>query len=938
LIKYDGAMCGMVMALCRSSSSGNGRDTDDGWLYGCLTGPDCATRRFRWPCGPDADVEAGSPPEGIASDAIWLSHDATVERAVLKQAGVTVPAARVVDTRLLSQILYPMLADHSLTGLAGELGLCLSVDDPADSDAGGPGPDGVLALWADLRQRAASLPPVVLVEINQLLCFERHLPYRRFFLDAEKRCRETAAGPRGRLTDLLSVNDFPRRRKPSEEDAEWQPIDPEEAAELLGPAGPFAAAVSAYEHREGQLAMARCVAEAFNGSRHLMVEAGTGIGKSLAYLVPSVLWARANQTPVVISTNTKNLQSQLIDKDLPLFREVTGIDFRAALVKGRMNYLCLRKLFYVLRHADTELGRDDEKLLLCGVLVWLAETEGGDFAENACWGRPGAAALGTKLTSTGEECAGRACGHYRRCFLWRARSRAQAADIVVANHALVFAEMNMKSPALPPYAHVVFDEAHNIEDVATRHFAVEVSAGRTRFPLRRLWRAGRRKRQRGAGLIPSLRKQVESGAFSGDPEVQARAVKLCNKVVEGVRSAGDAIPPFLEALAGLAPNGRRESVRIRPECRETAAWETIESCRKAVVAALGEVKQRVVRLAEVFKTMEEGGLPFQTETVRDLDAMVAWLGEVASDIDFVLACEDEAYVYWVEPTSPRAGGVRAWAAPISVGPRLRENLYAQKDAIVFSSATLTVGGSCKFLKARLGLDALDEERLVERNVGSPFDYPEQCAVLVPMFLPEPGGDRADYAEKVGELLSDLFRRTRGRAMALFTSYDMLRRTTERLQEGLRGSNIQVLAQGASGSRENITRLFKQDLESVLMGTHSFWEGVDLVGETLSCLVVARLPFAVYTDPIHEARCEQVETEGKSAFFGYSLPNAVIRFRQGFGRLIRHRTDRGVVVVTDRRIVSKRYGSWFRRSLPVHSAPVERPEQFFDAIDGFLGGG
>jgi len=903
-------------------------------LDGCLTGPDGSRERFQWPCVPAEDGAVGGPRSALVSEATWISHEAAADRSALRRDGVTVPAAHFVDTCLLSQVLYPMLPDHSLAGLAGALELRTAAV-AANADA--PVPDDVLALWIALRERAASLPLVVLIEINQLLCFERHLPYRRFFLDAEERCREETGGPRGRLTDLLSENDFPRRRKASEEEEGWRPIDPEEAAELLGPDGPFAASVTTYEHREGQLAMARGVAEAFNGSRHLMVEAGTGIGKSLAYLVPAVLWARANNTPVVISTNTKNLQSQLIGKDLPLVREMTREDFRAALVKGRMNYLCLRKLFYVLRHADTELGTDEERMLLCSVLTWLAETESGDFAENACWGRPGAAGLGTKLTSTGEECAGRACGHYRRCFLWRARLRAQAADIVVANHSLVFAEMNMKSPALPPYAHVVFDEAHNIEDVATRHFAVEVSSARTRFPLRRLWRAGRRPRKRGTGLIPSIARQLESGAFTGDPDVQARAAKLCNKVADGVRSAGETIQPFLDALAGLAPDGRRESVRIRPESHETAAWETIMSCKQAVVASLAEVKQRVVRLAELFKTMETDGLPFQMETVRDLDAMVAWLGEVASDIDFVLACENEGYVYWTEPAAPRAGGVKAWAAPIAVGPKLHDELYAQKDAIIFSSATLTVGGSCNFLKARLGLNALDAEKLVERNVGSPFDYPEQCAVLAPMFLPEPGGDRADYAEQVGELLVDVFRRTRGRAMALFTSYDMLRRTTDKVREGLQGCGIQVLAQGMSGSRESITRLFEQDLESVLMGTHSFWEGVDLAGETLSCLVVARLPFAVFTEPIHEARCEQVEAEGKSAFFGYSLPNAVIRFRQGFGRLIRHRSDRGVVIVTDRRIVSKRYGTWFQKSLPVRTVPVDGPEPFLDAIDSFLGG-
>ena len=921
-----------VMALHDDVSHVGAPDPANGNLDGCLVRPGHPPQRYRLPCAVGDDTGAGPIPAEVVAEATWLAHDAAAHRAALKQAGVPVPAAHFVDTRILSLILYPALADHGLDGLLNALQPRL----PA-GDAVGSGPAAVLALWSALRERASSLPPVVLAEINQLLCFERHLPYRRFFLDAAQRARAGTAGPRGRLTDLLTDTAFPKKRVAREQGTAWQPVDADAVGDVLGPTGPFALGIREYEHREGQVTMARSVAEAFNGSRHLLVEAGTGIGKSLAYLVPSMMWARANDTPVVISTNTKNLQSQLVDKDLPLMREVMQTDFRSALIKGRMNYLCLRKLFHVLRQADTELESDREKLLLIGVLVWLTETGTGDFAENACWGLRGAGAVGSKLTSTGEECLGRSCGHYRRCFLWRARSRAQAADIVIANHSLVFAEMNMKSPALPAYAHVVFDEAHNIEDVATRHFAVEVSAGRTRFPLRRLWRAGRRKRSRGTGLIPSIRKQFESGTFTGDAAVQDRAGKLCNKVIDAIKTAEEAIPTFLAALAGLVPEGRRESLRIRADSRDTVAWETVLSHKNAVVAALAEVKQRTLRLAELLETMDAEGLPFHVETVRDLGAMVAWLGEVVTDIDFVLACDDEAYVYWVEPAAPRAGRVKAWAAPIAVGPRLHDALYAQKDAIVFSSATLTVGGSYAFLKKRLGLDALGAERLVEHNAGSPFDYPRQCTVLVPMFLPDPSSRDGGYTDDMGKLLGEVFRKTRGRAMVLFTSYDMLRRTTGALETQLGGSGIQILAQGESGSRENITRLFKRDLESVLMGTHSFWEGVDLVGETLSCLVVARLPFAVYTEPIHEARCEQVEARGESAFFGYSLPSAVIKFRQGFGRLIRHRTDRGVVIVTDRRIVAKRYGTWFQKSLPVRTFAVDRRETFLDAIEQFLQG-
>ena len=253
---------------------------------------------------------------------------------------------------------------------------------------------------------------------------------------------------------------------------------------------------------------------------------------------------------------------------------------------------------------------------------------------------------------------------------------------------------------------------------------------------------------------------------------------------------------------------------------------------------------------------------------------------------------------------------------------------------MFSSATLSVRGSFDCLKKRLGLDLVESQRLIELNACTPFDYPRQCAVVVPMFLPEPGDSNRDYAAELGNLMAEVFRLTRGRAMSLFTSYEMLKRATSVLKDELLGSGIRVLAQGMSGSRENITEVFKKDFESVLMGTHSFWEGVDLVGETLSCLVVARLPFTVFTDPVTEARCELVEAQGDSAFIGYSLPCAVIRFRQGFGRLIRRRTDRGIVIVADRRICTKRYGSWFRKSLPVRTIACHDKEDFLKAIEQF----
>jgi ATP-dependent DNA helicase DinG len=263
---------------------------------------------------------------------------------------------------------------------------------------------------------------------------------------------------------------------------------------------------------------------------------------------------------------------------------------------------------------------------------------------------------------------------------------------------------------------------------------------------------------------------------------------------------------------------------------------------------------------------------------------------------------------------------------------LAEQLYTQKASLIFTSATLTVRNSLDFVRKRLGLSLLEPGRILEMNAGSPFDYARQCTFMVPLFLPEPGESGGNYAEALGALLAEIFRRTHGRALTLFTSYDMLQRCAQTLRAKMANDRIPILVHGESVSREHITQTFKQDVESVLLGTHSFWEGVDVPGESLSCLVLARLPFPVFTDPIVEARCERLEAEGTGAFAGYSIPAAVIRFRQGFGRLIRHRNDRGIVIVADRRVAQKSYGRWFRSSVPVPMQTYPEREGFLAAVD------
>lgn len=894
----------------------------------------------------------------VPRDSCCLSHGPWLGQALGAGEFAAFPRD-ILDTRALARILNGDLVDLSVGGLlkAYELGrgeheasddnLALEVD-----------PDLLLDLFSALTAHAMALPLPVLAAVQRMIPSATAHPLGRFLVRVgEVRMQEHIAEGNGpyrpgsglgpELVAGLQSERLPRPRTEVPDPSEYQPVPLETTTVALGDEGALAAALPSFESRAGQIDMVAAVTEAFNDSQHLLVEAGTGIGKSLAYLVPAIEWAVTNNTPVVISTNTKNLQSQLFEKDIPLLQRVLGKPFKAALIRGRSNYLCLRKLLHAVDESGVSLAFE-ERWPLIQVLVWLQHSQSGDMNELVEWDQMRRAGLGGALTSTSEECAGRACRHYRSCFLRRARAKSLAADIVVANHALVFAELGPRSPALPPYQHIVFDEAHNLEEAATRHFSTELSLSRLRFLLRRLGRPGKRgkasaavaghppRRSGSSGLLGGVAGYVEGGAFTATPEVRDVVITACGEAARGARDAESFAAVLFETLADLLGQAG-ESRRLDTLKPTPPRWEQVMQERRAMLEQVESTAKALDGVTAAIVATDPEGLGFHQEYVTDIDALAASLREFEADAIFATDLKDENFVYWVERTRPQMGHAKVWAAPVSIGARLCESLYLQKRACIFASATLSVRGSFEFLKQRLGLALLGEDQIRTLDVGTPYDYASQCRVFVPMFLPEHGGG-SNFDHEFGQMLAQLFEATRGRALVLFTSYDSLRKSRDHVLAAAGAHASQVLAQGDSGSREAITEAFREDLHSVLLGTHSFWEGVDLAGETLSCLVMARLPFGVFTDPLIAARCERIEAAGGSAFSQYSLPSAVIRFRQGFGRLIRHREDRGVIIVADRRIVSKGYGKWFRSSIPASLSRCFDPDQMFEQVRDFLDGG
>ena len=464
-------------------------------------------------------------------------------------------------------------------------------------------------------------------------------------------------------------------------------------------------------------------------------------------------------------------------------------------------------------------------------------------------------------------------------------------------------------------------------------------------------------------MLDVLRRQADKGDLGGDAgrrKALLRQIREVAAAVEHLRGAGQHLFRALYALLGDAKEPRRFQCRAgssEPEFLVNAGadrgrqgalaalpladdqrtgWCEVMAAVQAFRVAVAQSDAALLSLATALRQAADGELALHEDQAVDLEAGAAQLRDFLLDIDFVLAGADEAHVFWVQRVRSREKLGECWAAPLKIGPRLASELYAHWSSVVFCSATLRVGSAFDFVAGRLGVDRIPPERLTTCVAASPFHYPEQCAVLAPTFLPEPGADGVVYAEQLSALMLDVFVLTRGRALGLFTSYEMMQRCARLLREPLAAEGIRLLVQGENGSRDQITRIFRNGGACVLLGTHSFWEGVDVVGDALSCVVMARLPFAAVGEPVNEARCEQVQREGGQGFLQFSLPTAVIRFRQGFGRLIRHREDRGVVIVADPRLVTRNYAARFRRSLPCEVEVVQEREALLARVQSVLG--
>ncbi|OAI41031.1 hypothetical protein AYO38_04735 [bacterium SCGC AG-212-C10] len=874
------------VAACRIAEDGTTTET-----YSSLVNPGRAIPYFiETLTGITTDAVSSAPTiQSVASELVRFVGEANVvgqnigfDMAFLRREGIEFAGA-AIDTAELSRLLMPERQARGLMSLAATLGVETEVHHRALADA-----VSAAGVFTALQKRAEEIPEDIRLQLARLVSIQN--PSLAEVIAGE----EWASGVRSGFAPLTIR---PATVAPPLTLAD--PIVPITRGQVRKAFAAAGRVMSGFEERPQQLAMADAAGRAFAEGGHWLVEAGTGVGKSLAYLVPAALHALQNGQRVVVSTNTINLQEQLLTKDVPAVRRIlreAGVieddaDLRVSLLKGRANYLCLRRW---TANLASSVGDPDFAKLAASMLLWLPTTETGDRSELSLDGAD--YHTWPRVSAQDTDCLARHVTQVREgnCFLQRARKAAESAHIIIANHALLLADIASGGNALPPFDHLIIDEAHNLEDQATNQFGARVSMRTMQDALDGLYRRANRDR--------SGHEQREGGVATLLTSFPEGATRSAGEALESaVRSAVQPVAKCFDALARLAPaRGEEERALVTGAMRASDDWEAVEEAWTGADRALRKASEKAGAASQLLRSTALAEDP--DVLAGEIETATRKLDDQRMLLESLLGRSDPAQIVWVAAERDGSGSINA--APLDVGPTLWEQLFSKKETVIATSATLSAAGSMEFAAQRLGLGEAGTVQL-----GSPFDY--GSAVLLSAFtdIPEPG--EQGYDDAIATAITELVLASEGRALVLFTSHGALRRAAQATRSALEEAGIVPLVQGVDGQPRQLTENLVSHPRSVIFGTSSFWEGVDVRGDALSMLIIARLPFAVPTDPIYRARSEQFD----EPFAQFALPSAILRFRQGFGRLIRDRTDRGVVAVLDKRIYSKRYGEDFVGGLP-----------------------
>jgi len=838
---------------------------------------------------------------GVLGDNVLVGHNVDFDLGFLNEERLGVGNHRI-DTITLASILVPEAGRYDLESLVHYLNL----PDPnggqthrAHDDA-----EQTVELFLALRERALALELWQLEEIVQAgrriawpetLFFEEVLAEKARSAFSDGRSRPAGQ----RLPDLFHP-EKPTGQIPVPSE-KIKPLDVGLIAGMLEPGGHFSQLFPDFEYRPQQVEMMAAVADAFNDGTHTLVEAGTGTGKSMAYMLPAAFWAVENGRRVVVSTNTINLQDQLINKDLPELRRVLPFELRAAIRKGRSNYLCTR-LFQQMRHNGPSSA--DDMVLYARILLWLPHSQTGDVGEIVLR-TPGERQAWARLNGENKVCASEHCAQ-ARCPLHIARMRAEQAHIVIVNHSLLLADMASENHILPAFVDLIIDEAHHLETAVTdglsfradKRFLEAVLDDITKPNTSLVGQVQTRMRSR---LPRELYAPLETYIDGMRREAQDAAFRLDDFFA----TLGYFLKDFVNRRSQFAEQIRlTTAVRAQPDYSEVEiAWDNLNKHLKNLVTGFGKLAEGLGE--HIYNFDIEDGEDLQRALMgngRDLE-------ETRQNLDQIILAPREDMIYWAEVFKDR---LSLHAAPLHVGPLVEKHIFGALETVVLTSATMRTAGAgvwdeADFSYLRQRLHAHDTLQLA---VGSPFDYENAVLLYLATDMPEP--NQPGYQRYLESAIIDVAQALGGRTMVLFTAYGQLNQTAQAIEGPLADAGIATLVQGRSMSRQQMMEQFKlEGSRAVLLGTRSFWEGVDIPGAALQCVIIAKLPFDVPSDPIFAARSETFD----NAFFEYSVPEAVLRFRQGFGRLIRRGTDEGVVAVLDKRVLTKRYGQMFLDSLP-----------------------
>ncbi|MBD2861247.1 ATP-dependent DNA helicase DinG [Paenibacillus oceani] len=872
----------------------------------------------------------------LLADSALVAHNAGFDHMFLRYAcersGYLPFDGRVIDTIPFLRILFPSLTSLQLSMVSAAFGLGHDRPHQADSDA-----EVTALIWLKCLERFDTLPLLTVQKLAQL--FESDPSDMGWFMQ-EMRVRKESAVSIDPETNryfrqyVLNVGDWDEEKPAREEEGSPSIGKNESFDEFYDKIKTnLRTKFEHYEEREAQEHMIREVESSFSSDRHLMVEAGTGTGKSLGYLIPSLYHGIKEDKKVVVSTHTINLQEQLRQRDIPLLQDIFPVPFRAAVLKGRSHYLCLRKFEQKLYNRDFASEKED-RITAAQMVVWLSETNHGDDEELYFAGR--GAEFWQTVGSDTDSCLNRMCPWFKKCFYHRARNEANIADVVITNHSLLFTDIQAENRLLPAYKQLVIDEAHHFEEVASKHLGMDLHYASLVNTLLWLYKDAKN------GQLPSLQFRLQRGSEQKAADWNQTIESVYPRMVR-IKEEWDKLTELLymfvsERNDGGGTESGQLVLRLKPEALPKA-WSSLLVIEENIYLEATEIGKKLERLVTELKEETD---EFATSSVlTDLSGSVKALLRHRDVLRFFMQMPDPHYVYWLEAAPYfKSKSLQVFAVPLDVSHLLKQHFFEAKDSVVLTSATLTVNKTFQYSASQLGLQPLsDTEKVKTVQLASPFQYRKQALVLIPRDFPSVKGATADevfLGALVGSL-ADVAKETKGRMLVLFTSHRMLKQIHPELKERLKPSGIQVLGQGVdSGNRSKLIRMFRSQSSSVLLGTSSFWEGVDIPGEALTCLAIVRLPFQPPNHPLVEAKSEQLKKNNLNPFTALSVPQAVIRFKQGFGRLVRTAKDRGVVVIYDTRVLETSYGRNFLYSLPGPKIEHLSTQQLVPRISDWMG--